>query len=140
MEVKFTVPGKPTGKGRPRFNRKTGKTYTPKGTAAYERVVQRAYLATAPDVHLTGPIRAKISACYGIPMSWPNKKIEAALAGHIFPTVKPDLDNVAKAVLDALNGIAYDDDSSIVQLIICKSYAYPPCVIVTLEEMEEGLQ
>ena len=136
MKVKFTVPGKPTGKGRPRFNRKTGRTYTPKETAAYERVVRKAYLAAAPDVHLTGPIRAKISACYSIPMSWSNKKMEAALSEKILPTVKPDLDNVAKAVLDALNGIAYDDDSAVVQLIICKSYAYPPCVVVALEEME----
>lgn len=136
MEVKFTVPGKPTGKGRPRFNRKTGRTYTPKGTADYERVVKKAYLSASSGVCLNGPIRAKITACYSIPMSWSNKKKEAALAGHILPTVKPDLDNVAKAVLDALNGIAYDDDSAVVQLIICKSYAYPPCVVVALEEME----
>lgn len=136
MEVKFTVPGKPTGKGRPRFNRKTGRTYTPKGTADYERVVKKAYLSASSGVCLNGPIRAKITACYSIPMSWSNKKMEAALAGHILPTVKPDLDNVAKAVLDALNGIAYDDDSAVVQLIICKSYAYPPCVVVALEEME----
>lgn len=136
MEVHFVIPGKPTGKGRPRFNRKTGRTYTPKETAVYERAVQKAYLATSYGVCLTGPIRAKITACYSIPMSWPNKKKEAALSGKILPTVKPDLDNVAKAVLDALNGIAYDDDSAVVQLIICKSYAYPPCVVVALEEME----
>ena len=56
--------------------------------------------------------------------------------GKLHPTKKPDLDNVAKIVLDSLNGIAYSDDSQIVKLNVEKHYSENPRVEVTLYEVD----
>lgn len=42
---------------------------------------------------------------------------------ELFPTVKPDADNVSKIILDALNGLAYYDDNQVTDLTIYKQYA-----------------
>ncbi|MBQ2175307.1 MAG: RusA family crossover junction endodeoxyribonuclease, partial [Alphaproteobacteria bacterium] len=42
--------------------------------------------------------------------------------GLLKHTVKPDLDNLTKALLDALNDIAWHDDAQIVDLQIRKEY------------------
>ena len=38
------------------------------------------------------------------------------------PRKKPDADNIAKIILDSLNGVAYKDDSQIVDIRIIKKY------------------
>ena len=63
------------------------------------------------------------------------KKKAAMMAGQIRPTKKPDADNCAKSVLDALNKIAFDDDSQIVELHVNKYYSENPRVTITLEEI-----
>jgi Holliday junction resolvase RusA-like endonuclease len=55
----------------------------------------------------------QVSAVLPIPSSWSAKKQQLAVAGEILPTGRPDLDNVAKAVKDALNGVVYRDDAMI---------------------------
>ena len=59
----------------------------------------------------------------GIPSSFSKKKKEQALDGEIRPTKKPDVDNVLKAVMDALNGVWYLDDKQVVVGSVCKEYA-----------------
>ena len=54
------------------------------------------------------------------------------LSGIIFPTKKPDLDNIAKIICDALNGFAYADDSRIVSMMINKEYGENPGVHVSI--------
>ena len=58
------------------------------------------------------------------------------IAGKILHTKKIDCDNLAKTVLDALNGIAYDDDKQICRLYVEKRYGKSPCVKVRLIEVE----
>lgn len=129
----FSVPGQPTGKGRPRVNTITHRAYTPQKTRAYESLVQESYkYAALHQKRHSGPVRAEITAFYKIPKTWPSSRKRAAVAGEISPLIKPDLDNVAKAVLDALNGLAYTDDSSITELIVRKVYADEGRVEVTL--------
>lgn len=55
------------------------------------------------------------------------------------PYKKPDSDNIAKVVADALNGIAYDDDAQIADLTVIKRYTEDPCVKVTIEEISHDL-
>ena len=57
----------------------------------------------------------------------------------IRPTKKPDSDNVAKAVLDSINGIAYKDDAYVVDLTVSKYYADEGFVKIRLEELEPNL-
>lgn len=131
MTIEFTIPGVPQGKERPRFT-KNGIAYTPAKTRGYEKVVAWAYHCEAHDVRFIGPVQAYIAAVYPIPRSWSKKKQQDAANNKLLPMVKPDLDNVAKAVLDACNGIAYKDDAAVVGLSICKRYGTRPCVVVQL--------
>lgn len=130
----FMIPGEPTGKGRPRFTR-SGHAYTPEKTASYEQAVRQAYRAEFPDtepIPAGVPVAVKIIAGYGIPKSTSKVKAERMLAGEIRPTKKPDADNVAKAICDALNGLAYHDDSQITMLCVSKHYTKNPGCLVRI--------
>lgn len=133
--VSFMVPGPPVAKGRPRFTTAGGKvrTYTPEKTAAYEDLVKLAYMQVG--VKLTGPIAAEITAYFAIPKSTSKKMRQKMISGEVRPTKKPDLDNIVKSVLDALNGIAFDDDSQVCSLVVDKLYSEDPRVEVDLEEI-----
>lgn len=54
----------------------------------------------------------------------------------MFPTKKPDIDNIAKSILDALNKLAYRDDTQVVTLHMEKHYAEDPRVEVEIEEIK----
>ena len=75
-----------------------------------------------------------ILACFAIPKSFSKKKQKEALEGTIRPLTKPDADNIAKIICDALNDIAYKDDTQIIELTITKQYASEPKVKITLVE------
>lgn len=57
------------------------------------------------------------------------------LENEISPTIKPDTDNIAKSILDSLNGIAYKDDKQIVSLKVDKYYSEIPSVSVEIKEV-----
>ena len=110
----FKIPGKVQAKQRPRLNLKNGRVYTPQPTINYESYVKWCYSDYAKqegwEKPLENAISAEIEVFMPIPKSDTKKKKEAKLSGKIRPTVKPDNDNIAKSVLDALNGLAYGDD------------------------------
>lgn len=137
--ISFTVPGDPVGKGRPRATSRGGfvRMYTPEKTAAYERKV--ALIAAGAMVGkplFAGPVVATITAVYPIPSSWPKKKRERAVVGDIWPTVKPDLDNVEKVLFDAMNGIVWNDDKQAVVVTKYKAYGVEPRVEIEVSEIE----
>lgn len=137
MAVHFIVPGEPRGKGRPRFA-KRGRfisTYTDTATALYEATVADAGLqAMGSTEPLQTPISLRIEAYMTVPSSWSRAKRLDALAGMVVPG-KPDLDNVAKAVMDALNGVLYEDDKQVCALRVAKWYALDPRVEVYAHEV-----
>lgn len=96
------------GKGRPRFTR-LGKPYTPAKTAIAERIVREGFAEAAGDRYadFTGPVSVSVKATRELARSNPKD-----WAGRT-DMMKPDIDNVLKLVLDALNGIAYHDDSQV---------------------------
>ena len=83
---------------------------------------------------MEGAVRAEITAYYGIPKSASKRTRADMLSRYIRPAKKPDLDNVAKIVLDSLNGLAYKDDAAVVELVVDKFYSERPRVEVRLEE------
>lgn len=128
----FTVHGKAEGKARPRFA--NGRTYTPTKTRAYADMV-KGYAALAWRKEPTiAAITAMILDVRPVPACWPKAKRAEALAGKVFPTARPDTDNVQKAIFDALNGLVYRDDAQVVGVVYLKEYGTEPRVEVTIQE------
>lgn len=122
--INFFIPGKPTGKGRPRVCRNV--TYTPKETKDYETLVRTCYkqkYSNKEPIPAKTPVEVEIYAYFKIPKSMPKKQKELIENNELFPTVKPDGDNISKIILDALNGVAYYDDNQVTDLTIYKQYA-----------------
>lgn len=123
--VFFDIPGLPRGKGRPRMTR-SGHVYTDAKTASFEGAVRGIAARAMADAGLAMasgvPVRVLIAIAVPCPASYSRKRRAAALDGNAAP-YKPDVDNVAKSILDAMNGIVYDDDSRVVELAVSKRYA-----------------
>ena len=136
MIAKLNIVGKVIGKQRPKFSTRGGfvKTYTPDQTVNYENYVKMLWLQSGQE-KLTGNIKATIDADFMIPKSFSKKKRNALDGAYC--QKKPDCDNIAKSILDALNGIAYDDDSQIVEIVVRKCYSGSgEGAVLTLEEVE----
>lgn len=116
--TRFFVAGRPQGKARPRFAR--GRAYTPKSTVEYEKRIAESYNGDKMD----GAICIFISAVFDIPKSTSKKERQRIIDEYEYPMKKPDADNIAKVVLDALNGIAYEDDKQVVYLSVEKRYTH----------------
>lgn len=122
-EVHFIILGRPVGKGRPRFT-KNGHCWTPDRTVAYEREIKLAYWEAYGRRNFSSDkaLAVEIVLYYVRPKSMTKAKRLLAQRGILRPIVKPDVDNVAKAILDALNGVAFADDRQIVQVTCEKWY------------------
>ena len=141
-KIEFFVPGAPVGKGRPRAARRGAGVvmFTPGKTADYERLVAATAAAAlscdalAAHQLLDGPLEAVLEMRFPVPASWSKARRARALAGAEWHTSKPDADNVAKAVLDACNGVVFRDDSQIVMLTATKGFSEAPGVRVVIRE------
>ena len=133
-QIIFTIKGEPRGKGRPRFT-KTGRVYTPSETIQYEHLVALSYRNSARGYKFTSPVRVTIKA-FQKPPKKSKKVVEDMLNGRILPTKKPDLDNIAKIILDGLNKIAWEDDTQVIEMMVVKRYAEEPLVAVIVEEID----
>jgi len=134
----FSVPGKPFGKQRPRVVTRGGfaRAYTPKETVEYENKVRSSYKQSVErDYKLSGPISAQIEAIFEVPKSVSKKEKERLLSEEDY-TKKPDCDNIAKSILDALNEISYEDDSQVCELYVRKKYGIEAKTNVYLEEIK----
>jgi len=140
--ISFTIPGAPVGKQRPKFSRCGGfvRTYTPEKTVSYESLVRLSFAAAYPAfVPLEGPVRFTVRAFCPIPNSAP-KRLRADMEAERLPCPKkPDKTNIEKIIEDALNGIAYKDDSQITDSgPFMKRYSPRPRVEVEIQSLEEG--
>lgn len=136
MTISFTVLGEPVGKARQRVTRFS--TYTPEKTVLYENLIKTAYHLQCKDYRFDDkqPLRMLVRAEYTIPASASKKKKADMASGKIRPIKKPDWDNVGKVVSDALNKIAYRDDTQIVECTVQKYYSDRPKIIVTIGHAE----
>lgn len=132
--ARFSVPGQPQGKGRAkafRFGNHV-KMHTPEKTVAYENWVKQCALdsVSVGFVPTDKPIIANVTMYYQKPKSGSKVVQSGRDLGTIRPTVKPDIDNVLKAIFDSLNGILYKDDTQIVEVTASKFYSDIPRVEV----------
>lgn len=134
MEAEFVISGKPVGKQRPRNN--GNHFYTPQKTKDYENHVRECYRNQVENVFFESGVQAYIYVYITLPNSYSKKrKSELLWRGA---SVKPDLDNVAKSILDALNGVAYKDDKQVNTLCISRIYGLEDEIMVRLCEPQKG--
>jgi len=142
--IKFTVPGPPKPKGRPRFTVTKGpkpfaRAYTPKGTAQYENLVTMCFMEERTSRHRAGeyphdvlaekwPVMLGMVIVIPMPKSKPKWWRQCAK----FCTTRPDIDNIEKAIADGLNGVAFQDDAQVVEVACRKVYGAEPRVDVTV--------
>lgn len=123
----------PVPKGRPRFT-KRGHAYTPKKTADYEKKISDCWRWSFSDV-MTGTLKISIDFYMPIPKSMSKADKQRAIEKELMPSKKPDLDNLTKAVLDALNEVAYWDDKQITKMRVAKWYSTEPRIEITITEI-----
>lgn len=147
MILEFRVPGEACAQGRPRFTSftgKDGKTYThaydPAKSKNYKSFVKQVAIAEMDRqgwLYNEIPLRMSIVVFMTIPSAKSKKFKEAALNDLELPNKKPDVDNIAKTIMDSLSGIVYKDDKQIVFLTVSKHYSEQPYVMVRLSTIEE---
>ena len=138
-EVNFCLPRRPMGKERPRSRRIKNMTitYTPRKTAEFENAVRESYRNSVGDVKLNDAIEANILGVFSVPKSTSKKEKERLLSEENY-TKKPDGDNIGKIILDALNDVAYDDDSQVSDTRVKKIYGENSMVRINLKEIKKG--
>lgn len=147
MKRCFIILGEPKAKARPRFTVNSkgqrGKIYTAKDTISYEKLVRKEYTEqypTLPPVPPKIPLKMEIDTYHKIPKNVSKETKQRMESCQIRPTKKPDVDNLAKIIADSLNGVAYHDDSQIVDLEIRKFYSNSPRVHVCFGEIKEEIE
>ena len=139
--VTLTVYGEPVSKLRPRTvrNGKSVRTYTPHKTAEHEAKIGWVYKKIYGGFRFERdvPLFVSVKFYMKVPKSTSKKARQGMLSGKIRPAKKPDLDNVVKLVTDSLNGIAYDDDSQIVEISGGKYYSDDPRTEIIIARVED---
>lgn len=138
MAVKFTIPGPPKGKGRPKVERHGDRNIarTPDDTVLYENLVKTEYRRQCGQARFEDDdaLDLRVVAYYAIPKSVSKKKRLLMEAGIIRPIKKPDFDNIGKIVGDSLNELAFKDDAQVVDGLVRKFYSSRPRVVVTIRK------
>ena len=138
MRIYFEVEGETVGKQRPRVVRRGNHvgSYTPRKTADYEETIRLAFKAAnygeAPVFPRSESLTMELAIFCGIPKSYSKKRTQRCLLGEELPGKKPDVDNIAKCFMDALNGLCYEDDAQVTTLFAEKRYSSDPHVEVTI--------
>jgi Holliday junction resolvase RusA-like endonuclease len=134
----FEIFGKPQSKARHRTMVKNGKviSYTPKKTRESTEFIRDVIDRNKPEKPIDEPIALTIKFYMPIPKSWSKKKKEQALKREIYPTGKPDIDNLIKLIKDSFNQIVWRDDSLVVKYnSIEKLYSETPRTVVIVEKI-----
>ena len=140
-QITFVVPGEPQGQGRPRFSTRGGyaRAYDTDRSRDYKVRIKTAaidQMLRQGDIEpMTGPLLISIMATEGVGKSKTKAFRVAALCGNVRPTKKPDIDNIVKAVMDALNGTVYEDDRQVVSLQAWKVYGENPGLEITVKKV-----
>ena len=126
-EINFTVPGLVQGKQRPRRAGNIKGTYTPAKTVNYETYIKELFAVKYPDfVPIDGAVQMALLAYYPIPKSKSKYVKQEMASGARAPTVRPDIDNIIKIVMDALQGLAFMNDTQVVSVRGIKRYGDQP--------------
>lgn len=140
--IQFTVLGEPVAKGRAKTRnivtkdgRQFTQQYTPEKTRRYEESVKWAFLEQCPGQRFEDDdaLWITLHIYKSIPKSMTKRNRTRIDVGELFPGKRPDGSNILKAIEDALNRIAYRDDSQIVRFDVEQYYSETPRVEVEIQ-------
>ena len=132
-DVEIWVEGEPVAKARPRMTR-GGHVYTPHRTIDAENAIRREW-QKAKAREITGPVAINCVFYLQTPKNWSKARKALAEEGEILPEKVPDVDNLVKTVLDALNGLAFQDDKQVCRISAAKRYALVPGTVIRVREI-----
>lgn len=134
-DIKMTLHMAPVAKGRPKFSNRGGfvRAYTPAKTRKAESDIRAQALPHAPMFPLGKYAYVVLTFFMPIPKSMLKRELPQALDENMVHTKKPDLDNLEKAVLDALNEVFWRDDSIICSVTKRKFYSGNPRIEVSIQ-------
>jgi Holliday junction resolvase RusA-like endonuclease len=140
--VTFELPGEPRAWERAGATIRKGKFgpfihwYVRAEEAAYrESLAWAARAAMRGKKPTSEPVALLVHAFLPIPTSWHWKKQQAARAGVLLPTGKPDFDNLGKLAADAIKGIVWGDDAAVCDGRVIKRYSERPALRVEVREL-----
>ena len=141
--IHFKIEGKPVPQGRPRAVRMGAgvRMYDPPKSKVYKQMVAakvRSYMKINGIQTITEPLAVHLNFYFTPPKSYSKKRIRAIEAKEELFTKKPDLDNLAKSILDSCNNLLFKDDSQIVALTIGKHYGHKDYVDVKVQIIKTG--
>lgn len=113
---------KPVAFARPRFNSKTRAVFNPTSYDSYKKSLQ-ARILPVDRPPIPDPCEVTLIFGMGPPPKRPVWRFTAGIRGELQNTSKPDLDNLVKAILDAMNGIVWVDDAQVFSMTACKNYS-----------------
>ena len=114
VEMVLALDVKPKGQGRPRFDPRSSRAYTPKNTREYVNAIRAAVKEYWGDREKLG---GAVAVCISANFQLPKRTV------RIFHTQRPDADNIAKACLDAMNGVIFGDDAQVIDLRSQKNWS-----------------
>ena len=136
MTFSCRVLGCPVAQGRPRaFKTPAGfvRVYDPETSRDWKRTVQSQVLSAWPRGTPPFDCAVTLDLVFHLPRP---KSLPKRVVHH---TKRPDLDNLAKAVKDAMRAIVYRDDSLVVELRVRKQFGDRPGVEIRIAAVEGAL-
>mgnify|MGYP003987240795 FL=1 len=122
VKLLVSIPAEPIAQGRPRLSSRGGfaRAYDPPKSRSWKAFVadyaERAMKKAGLETPMDGPIIVRIRFGFPLPKSQ-HRKTPKPMMWHM---KRPDLDNLYKGVIDAMEGIVYHRDSEIVKVIMDK--------------------
>ena len=135
MKLVFEI--EPVEQARPRATRmgRGIRLYDPKKVSVYKKQLAMMCQLKYKNDPVTGPLKVELTFFRHIQSSISKKECELRLSGSHRPVVKPDTDNYVKSTLDGLNGLLWEDDNQIVDLIAHKYYSDNPRIEVEVKKI-----
>ena len=137
MKLAFEI--EPVEQARPRATRmgRGIRLYDPKKVSVYKKQLAMMCKFQYKQAPLTGPLMVELNFFRHVQSSVSKKERKLRLSGSHRPVVKPDTDNYVKSTLDGLNGLLWEDDNQIVDLIAHKYYSDNPRVEIEVTQLNE---
>ena len=129
----------PVAQARPRATRmgRGIRLYDPKKVSVYKKQLAMMCKFQYKQAPLSGPLKVEMNFFRHVQSSVSKKERKLRLSGSHRPVVKPDTDNYIKSTLDGLNGLLWEDDNQIVDLIAHKYYSDNPRVEIEVTQLNE---